>query len=73
MRQHVTGYLFDSNEERSWEVVGGMLCGYKGTSRVGQPVECIHLEKVVGIHTTDNVFDGEGYSFQVGCIICRVF
>lgn len=66
--QHVTGYFWDTNEERRFVINGGVLSAYKligGVPDTSLTVESIYLEKVIGVHSTEAVFDIPGFSFQI--------
>jgi hypothetical protein len=66
--QHVSGYFWDTNEERRFVVAGGALNAYKlvgGVPDTSLTVEAIYIDKIIGVHITEGVFDIAGYSFQV--------
>jgi hypothetical protein len=66
--QHVSGYFWDTNEERRFVVSGGVLNAYKlsgGVPDTSLTVEAIYVDKIIGVHMTDSVFDIAGFSFQV--------
>lgn len=68
LTQHVSGYFWDTNELRRFIVSGGVLSGYKligGVPDTSLTVESIYLEKVIGLHATEAVFDIPGFSFQI--------
>jgi hypothetical protein len=64
----VSGYFWDTNELRRFVVSGGVLSAYKligGVADTTLTVESIYLEKVIGLHPTEAVFDVPGFSFQI--------
>ena len=66
--QHVSGYFWDTNEERRFVVAGGVLNAYKlfgGVPDTSITVEAIYVDKIIGVHITESVFDIAGFSFQV--------
>lgn len=66
--QHVSGYFWDTNEERRFVVSGGVLNAYKlvgGVPDTSLTVEAIYVDKIIGVHVTEAVFEIAGYSFQV--------
>lgn len=66
--QHVSGYFWDTNEERRFVVSGGVLNGFKlvgGVPDTTVTVEAIYIDKIIGVHSTEAVFDIAGFSFQV--------
>lgn len=49
-------------------VAGGVLNAYKlvgGVPDTSLTIESIHLDKLIGVHATEAVFDVPGFSFQV--------
>jgi hypothetical protein len=66
--QHVSGYFWDTNEERRFIVSGGVLNAYKlsgGVADMSMHVEAIYVDKIIGVHMTESVFEITGFSFQV--------
>lgn len=66
--QHVSGYFWDTNEERRFVVSGGVLNGYKlngGVPDTTVTVEAIYIDKIIGVHSTEAVFEIPGFSFQI--------